>query len=683
MNRDGFTRALTLPLFFGLAGAAVGVLDAAKLAHGSDLAIALGGVWVLDAFTGVALGILAGLVLFVGDALHRLLGGRPSRALVDGLISAVAAIRLGQALFAGRGVRDTFLGEAGPYVFPFVTLVTVWGGSACLRYVFRTTGPGWTRRGVLLSGFFIALAAVAFWADRTLYRGLYEYLHVLLAFAALGLLGLAARVLWLRVPPIYLAFPFVATVVLVSLPLLIRFPVSASSDARRLLLEESFIASRTAATLWHVVDLDEDGFSPLLGGGDCDDLDARVNPGRVEIPRNGKDDDCDGSDSNVLARDRIRSHRIDQDTADRIASVASRYPTILILLDTLRADRVGKPRFPNLARLASESIRFDRAYSPATRTTWAMPAIATGWVLPRRSDPTIAERLQGAGKTTALVSLDFVLKVLAGKFRQGDPVFAMERGFDTLEIVPGKLIHPGLGKRSIEWSADEITRRTFSLLDRPQPPDFLWVHYFDLHQWHSGSLGSNEQGVDRYDAVLEALDEEIGHILERADQVNLILTSDHGEGLGEHNRLYHGWYLHRELVHVPLMIRVPGIPPASVSAPVSLTDLVPTILHLAGLSGNDTPPPRSLLGLVGLPDPGPRPPIAMFESLEWSVVDGKWRLIFSPRSGALRLYDTEVDPLETRNIAMEEPDTRDQLVLLLREMRASALEDRPRSRSVK
>ena len=70
------------------------------------------------------------------------------------------------------------------------------------------------------------------------------------------------------------------------------------------------------------------------------------------------------------------------------------------------------------------------------------------------------------------------------------------------------------------------------------------------------------------------------------DNTVMIITSDHGEEFGEHNNYEHGHSLYNELLHVPLIISGPGISPATITAPVRLLDILPTVQHLTGTKSN-------------------------------------------------------------------------------------------------
>jgi arylsulfatase A-like enzyme len=198
------------------------------------------------------------------------------------------------------------------------------------------------------------------------------------------------------------------------------------------------------------------------------------------------------------------------------------------------------------------------------------------------------------------------------------------------------------------------------------------MHIIDPHNWTQGS-GDPRSDADRrrlYDSALATSDQMLQQLLaafhnrppDRAPIV--IVTADHGEALGEHGQPYHSTDLYNSQIHVPLVIAGPGIPHARVAETVSLTDLVPTVLDLAGFA----PPPaaaldgRSLADLAtgartGSPDAG-----AAFAAMiqdrsnpggMLAIALGRWKLI--KHHGEFELYDTRADPDEHTNVIQAHP----------------------------
>ena len=161
--------------------------------------------------------------------------------------------------------------------------------------------------------------------------------------------------------------------------------------------------------------------------------------------------------------------------------------------------------------------------------------------------------------------------------------------------------------------AEDVTPRAISwLANRPKEPFFLWVHYFDPHspylmrkefevpkasgnqsqrfEWRDPTIRERAQ---KYDSEIRYTDHYIGKLLDALDQQGLrqstmvVLTADHGESLGEHGYVGHGRRLHEGILQVPLIIRHAKISAGSViNERVSLLDVTPTILDLAGAKEN-------------------------------------------------------------------------------------------------
>ena len=190
--------------------------------------------------------------------------------------------------------------------------------------------------------------------------------------------------------------------------------------------------------------------------------------------------------------------------------------------------------------------------------------------------------------------------------------------------------------------------------------------------------------MDRYDAGIRQMDAEFGRFIAhlrktgRLEDALIVVTSDHGEGFGEHGRLDHFLFTHQEVLHVPLIMRGPGIPAGQrVSAPVSLVDLTPTILDLTGASSPHGLEGLSLMPLIagdeapfrqrtmygeapgGLTYEGIVP--GMFPIIR-SIRRDRWKLVYDSKQDAFALYDLQEDPAETTDLASSKPAIARQLL---------------------
>lgn len=346
-------------------------------------------------------------------------------------------------------------------------------------------------------------------------------------------------------------------------------------------------------------------------------------------------------------------------------------PNVLwVVLDTVRADHTGPGGYsrattPRLAALAAEGVVFERAYSTAAWTLPAHASMFTG-LLPTRHGchdqtlrlgdalPTVAERLGEAGYMTALLSSNPWVGADTGLGRGfGHIVDAWRWPLSASFLPVSALLRPWRGE---DKGATQIAPAAQAWLDqRPQDrPFFLVVNLMEAHDpYHElatehlwrftdnsdavrssrtysrelkapGSLPSPspEEGrdlVDLYDAGIYADDATLGALLDDLaargllERTLVIVTADHGESFGEGGRWGHQATPDEEVLRVPLVMRLPGALPAGaqVTAPVSVVDLLPTVLDLlpeglvapiAGLDG------RSLLPL--LEDSAPWPVFA-------------------------------------------------------------------------
>src|SRR5262249_20325415 len=132
----------------------------------------------------------------------------------------------------------------------------------------------------------------------------------------------------------------------------------------------------------------------------------------------------------------------------------------------------------------------------------------------------------------------------------------------------------------------------------------LWVHFLDPHKQylvHEGFTKWGSEPRDLYDGEVAFTDYHIGRLLKALeasparDRTAIVLTADHGEGVGEHGAYFHGREIWEEIVRVPLLVHVPGLKPRRIKRRVAHVDLAPTILDLAGLPPDPGARGRSLL----------------------------------------------------------------------------------------
>ena len=389
---------------------------------------------------------------------------------------------------------------------------------------------------------------------------------------------------------------------------------------------------------------------------------------------------------------------------------------LLVLVDTLRADKLSpynpqtRVQTPGLAAFVESASTFAHAHA---QENWTKPSVATllsglmPWehtatgqssVVPR-SVELLPEVLQAHGFATAsFISNGYV-----------SDRFGFRQGWDTYR----NYLREGLRNRAENVAADVL-----AWLDGrdASTPFFAYVHTIDPHvpyrppRRYLELYGDTEYRgpVDfRLDATLlenvklgrvqlgprdrehlQALyDGEITYHdvhfraildgLERrglADETMVIVTSDHGEEFWDHGSVGHGHSVYEELLHVPLFVKLPGVPARRVEASVGLVDVMPTILEALEVEAPQAMSGRSFLAeLRGAGEDAPRASVSGFMENWRTVSDERFKLIVRPRRAA-QLYDLLEDPGETRDLAPERPWTvrylREQLAVRLDATRA-------------
>lgn len=392
---------------------------------------------------------------------------------------------------------------------------------------------------------------------------------------------------------------------------------------------------------------------------------------------------------------------------------------LLIVVDTLRADHLSclgypRPTSPHIDALAAEGVLFERAISQASYTSPSMVSLMTGrYIAKERLDipaelPTLAESFAKAGWVTAGFT--------------ANPIVSKENGFGR-GFGPFERIEDYASDDSIAaWFAGVGSKSSFTYVHINEPHD-PYVLQKGTHEWReTGDLLPGDRGeflpkiaaemglegperdialirreIGGYDDEVRAADARVGHLLELfakaglAERGAVVLTADHGEGLwekvalmngrrgqalrrGESPTLFntlmptHGNQVHRELVHVPLVLRANGLPKGRrVPTLVENLDLFPTLLELC-----DLPTPGGLQGesLIGMLGGSKRKKDHAFSFTRFNTTvfspEG-WALILPTAEGEcgegirLELFDLNKDPHQRHDVSKEHPDVVERL----------------------
>ncbi len=386
---------------------------------------------------------------------------------------------------------------------------------------------------------------------------------------------------------------------------------------------------------------------------------------------------------------------------------------ILIVVDTLAAQHLGfmgyeRDTSPFMDELASRSIIFDRAYTPKSETLPSFTSIFSG-LHPRTHR--VLENGVWIPETVHMLTEDFrdagFITWGVPAFRVIDGSYGLKRGFTFYANAP-----------ALPHRAPRIIERVSGLLEGHQlsgepsfvgetKPLFLFTHFYDPHteftpdpdvlamfadplydgpvdgtwelfkKYNNYEIEFDEADLrhvrDLYDAEIRTFDNNLREFFVCLERVGLmensviVFTADHGENLGEHHFITHG-HPYEKSLHVPLLVHFPDNKAAGtrIDVLVETTDIMPTLMDLMGIpipgnldgsslmpllteSGEPYEHGRSYLAACGrCDDNGDR---------SWSVFDGKYR--FTRGVDWMEepvLYDIFLDPMESENIASQNPD---------------------------
>jgi len=391
---------------------------------------------------------------------------------------------------------------------------------------------------------------------------------------------------------------------------------------------------------------------------------------------------------------------------------ASSHPNILLIsIDSLRADRLGvygntRDTSPTIDRLATEGVRFANAISP---TSWTLPAHATLLSgLDQRHHQVInvgshiageidllAEKFARAGYET--------IGLYSGPFL--DPAYGFAQGFDEyvscMSEATAKSEGPAAWTSSHSDQTNPKVESSFLawLSRKGERPFFAFVHMWDVHYdyipppryaamfdvGYKGKLDGRDivrRGfplnatpsdveflLSLYDAEIRYTDDTLGHLIDALrergllENTAIVVTADHGEEFKDHGGKGHQHTLYEELIHVPLILWQPGRVPRGkvIEQPVSLTDVAPTILAIAGL---EVPPGLDGQNLL----PVLRGKVARFGTIISelylptlpvltiaSARAGSEKVILHPKGEKWEAYDLSADPRELHSLAASAP----------------------------
>ena len=327
------------------------------------------------------------------------------------------------------------------------------------------------------------------------------------------------------------------------------------------------------------------------------------------------------------------------------------FGVVLITVDSLRSDRLGaygyaSAKTPSIDEFASDGALFENAYSDISWTTASVASIMTGlyttghglnqpWLRLPENQLTIAEVYRGEGYETAAVVGIFSL----------DAVYGLDQGFDSYDddfSLPSVVLDNQAPASNIELKISDDLQEYNRLSDakqhndaykeddavtdsalawlrkRKSGPFFLWVHYFGPHERLiiiKGGPDNRRRIIEDYDRDLAVTDAAVGRLLKGIDDLGLrsntlvVLSSDHGQTLGERGLVGHGTNLYEPEVRIPLILRLPSRIDPGLRLPqvVRSIDIYPTLLDYAGIAREENIAGLSLRSVLDGDDLEDRP----------------------------------------------------------------------------
>lgn len=345
---------------------------------------------------------------------------------------------------------------------------------------------------------------------------------------------------------------------------------------------------------------------------------------------------------------------------------------LLVTIDTLRADALrlygGPAASPNIEALAREGRRFDFAHAHAVVTLPSHATILTG-LYPNqhairdnagyrlRHTPTLATWLKAAGYATGAFVAAFPL----------DSRFGLDGGFDVYDDQFGEM-RGALQFSFAERRADQVVAPARRWIGAQRGKWFAWVHLFDPHAPYRPPPPFDRDYAGRaYYGEVAYVDHALGPLLDVISHgvrpTLVIVTGDHGEGLGDHGEETHGLFAYEATLRIPLVIaqvtpdRRGSSDPAPSPVSARHVDLVPTVLAAVGVARPPGLPGRSLIPAIRGATSGDQEPASYFEAMS-GLLNRGW----APLTGVLEnrhkfidlpipeLYDLARDPGERDNL---------------------------------
>ncbi len=376
------------------------------------------------------------------------------------------------------------------------------------------------------------------------------------------------------------------------------------------------------------------------------------------------------------------------------------YSVLFLMIDSLRADMpwAGYPRkiAPWLTQFAERSTLYPRAYSLSSYTAKSVvPTLVgkypsemkhDGYFFTRWFDDNvfISERAQAHG-----------IRTLSGNGHGYFlPPYGVNQGWDDYRLLEGTF----LDTRGVsDVNSDRLNALAKQMLSDPKnvdpkgkKPFFAYFHFLDPHFTyvkHEESPDFGNQRRDLYDSEVFFTDRWVGDLVDWAlaktwgKNLAIVITADHGEGMGERGHYRHAYEVWESLVRVPLFIYVPGAPPQRIETSRSAIDLAPTFADLLGIPPSKDDRGKSLVPEVFGEKADPRPIIVDLPRCDLmdrrrALIDGDYKLVVWGDEMKFFLFDVAHDFAETDDLSKKEPEKLEAMKTLYEKL-SKAIVDEP------
>lgn len=438
-----------------------------------------------------------------------------------------------------------------------------------------------------------------------------------------------------------------------------------------------------------LVDFDNDGVSPLYGGGDCNDFDPNVYPGADEIPDNGIDDNC-------LAGDYKTASQKKQDAAQtfkRDADLPSVKHVFVLLVGGLRADMMSVNGFsrattPSLSRFSGQAqgtVNFQFAYAPSSQPYYSLAAMLFAR---RPSQLSFAPNTQNAPR---LVESERSIASVLSSRGFDTPAFLAAQDYDpaTLALLRGFYVQENR-EDSGATPTDSLIRYLGKRNTKGQPI-FALAHYGDLL-----AQGKPDKPFARFGDTptadylgnIAAFDAAIGRLLDWLaaqgwlNNSAVLFASTNGALLDTGKTPIVAPSLSQAMIRVPFLLYAPKANPRRISQPVTLTNMAVTLYDLLNQPTTDQTTGSSYLpfldsgAIPATPVISERLPDSASPRRLTALLHGDYKLLYSHDSRAYQLFDLKNDAKEENNLFLRNPKLSAALLPILQQLEEQASVER-------